>query len=69
MDYRREGDVLGTRQSGRQRTLQLLDLNEDLLIIERAYEDAYQLVEDNPELAFKLTAEIREKEQVYLDKA
>ena len=69
MDYRREGDVLGTRQSGRQRTLQLLDLNEDLLIIERAYEDAYQLVEDNPELAFKLTAEIREKEQEYLDKA
>lgn len=69
MDYRREGDVLGTRQSGRQRTLQLLDLNEDLLIIERAYEDAYQLVEDNPELAFELTAEIREKEQEYLDKA
>ena len=69
MDYRREGDVLGTRQSGRQRTLQLLDLNEDLLIIERAYEDAYQLVEDDAELAFRLTAEIREKEQEYLDKA
>ena len=69
MEYRREGDVLGTRQSGRQRTLQLLDLSEDLLIIERAYEDAYQLVDDNPELAFHLTVGIREEEQEYLDKS
>lgn len=69
MEYRREGDVLGTRQSGRQRTLQLLDLSQDLMIIERAYEDAYVLVDEDPELAFELTAEIREEEQEYLDKS
>lgn len=69
MEYRREGDVLGTRQSGRQRTLQLLDLSQDLMIIERAYEDAYVLVDEDPELAFGLTVEIREEEQEYLDKS
>lgn len=69
MEYRREGDVLGTRQSGRQRTLQLLDLSQDLMIIERAYEDAYVLVDEDPELAFELTVEIREEEQEYLDKS
>lgn len=69
MEYRREGDVLGARQSGRQRTLQLLDLSQDLMIIERAYEDAYVLVDEDPELAFELTVEIREEEQEYLDKS
>ncbi|MFH0412509.1 ATP-dependent DNA helicase RecG [Corynebacterium sp. L4756] len=69
LEHRREGDVLGNRQSGRSRTLQLLDYSKDLLVIENAYEDAYELVDADPEAAFNMTADIRAREREYLDKS
>lgn len=66
---RQEGDVLGAVQSGRDRTLRLLNLANDEEIIERTHADAYALVQRNPALAIELTADLSVREREYLDKA
>ncbi|MDO5031501.1 ATP-dependent DNA helicase RecG [Corynebacterium sp.] len=66
---RHEGDILGTVQSGTKRTLKLLDLVRDRDIIERTHSDAAALVSRNPELALKLTRNLSDEEQEYLDKS
>ena len=68
LQQRHEGDILGTLQSGTQRSLRLLDLAHDRDIIERTHDDAYRLVQRNPELAVELTRNMTESEQEYLEK-
>ena len=48
---RREGDVLGTAQSGRRRSLKLLDLLRDEELLLTAAAEAAEIVADDPELA------------------
>jgi ATP-dependent DNA helicase RecG len=50
LSLRREGDVLGTSQAGRNSSLRLLSLLRDRPVIERAREDAIALVGDDPEM-------------------
>jgi ATP-dependent DNA helicase RecG len=50
LSLRREGDVLGTTQSGRSSSLRLLSLLRDREVIERARADAIELVGDDPEM-------------------
>ncbi len=66
---RKEGDILGTLQSGEHRTLRLLNLLTDGEIISRASFDATGLVARNEQLARELVAELTEDEQAYLDKS
>ncbi|MDU3174878.1 MAG: ATP-dependent DNA helicase RecG [Corynebacterium striatum] len=68
LQQRHEGDILGTLQSGTQRSLRLLDLAYDRDIIERTHDDAFRLVQRNPELALELTRNMTESEQEYLEK-
>jgi ATP-dependent DNA helicase RecG len=71
---RREGDVLGTAQSGRRRSLKLLDLlrDEQLLIAARA--EAAEIVAHDPdleqhgELARVLARRLDEERAAYLEK-
>ncbi len=51
LELRREGDVLGTRQSGTKRTLRLLSVVRDADVIEEARAAAAELVEVDPALA------------------
>ncbi|GAA1347842.1 ATP-dependent DNA helicase RecG [Falsarthrobacter nasiphocae] len=48
---RREGDILGTAQSGTRRTLRLLSLGRDGAIIAAARDEAVRLVGEDPELS------------------
>ena len=66
---RREGDVLGTDQSGLHRTLRLLNLIDDLELVERAYRDAGSIVADNIEFARHATANFVAEDFEYLDKS
>lgn len=66
---RREGDVLGTEQSGQHRTLKLLNLVEDYELVRRAYDDAERLVTDNLEYARAATAHFVAEDFEYLDKS
>lgn len=66
---RREGDVLGTQQSGMHRTLKLLNLVEDFELVRRAYDDAARLVADNLEFARAATADFIPEDFEYLDKS
>ncbi len=72
---RREGDVLGSSQSGKRRTFQMLSVLTDVDVIEEARAAAAVLVEEDPELggAPDLRAEILRLESGertdYLDKA
>lgn len=66
---RKEGDILGTLQSGEHRTLRLLNLLTDGETISRASFDATGLVARNEPLARELVAELTEDEQAYLDKS
>ena len=66
---RREGDVLGTQQSGMHRTLKLLNLVEDFELVRRAYNDAERLVADNLEFARAATADFIPEDFEYLDKS
>ena len=66
---RREGDVLGTEQSGQHRTLKLLNLVEDYELVRRAYNDAERLVADNLEYARAATAHFVPEDFEYLDKS
>jgi ATP-dependent DNA helicase RecG len=51
LETRREGDVLGASQSGRRSSLRLLRVIKDEDVIERAREDATEVVTADPELA------------------
>jgi len=50
VELRREGDVLGARQSGVHSSLRLLSVVTDHEIIEQARDDAVQVVDDDPAL-------------------
>jgi ATP-dependent DNA helicase RecG len=51
LELRREGDVLGSTQSGNRRTLRLLSVVRDVEVIEVARSAAVDVVERDPELA------------------
>ena len=50
LDQRREGDVLGTAQSGSRSQLRLLRVLRDEKLIERARKVATEIVSEDPEL-------------------
>ena len=51
LDQRREGDVLGTAQSGTRSQLRLLRVLRDEKIIERSREIAIEIIGEDPELS------------------
>jgi ATP-dependent DNA helicase RecG len=63
LSQRREGDILGAAQHGRRTQLEFLHILEDEDVIEAAREDAFALVEEDPELARHplLGAAVRER--------
>lgn len=67
--HRQEGDVLGTSQSGTQRTVRLLNLVDDMDIIQRATSDARDLVHRHPLLAQRLVLEIDRDDREFLEKS
>lgn len=67
--HRREGDVLGTEQSGIRRTFKLIDLIEDYEIVTRAYRDAARFVAEDLETARALSAHLQDEDFVYLEKS
>src|SRR5262249_49626682 len=75
LEQRREGDVLGDRQSGSRSTLKLLRLLRDETTIEQAREDARALVaadpllDRHPELAAAARALVEAEQAAYLDKS
>jgi len=74
LEQRREGDVLGARQSGGRSSLRLLRLLRDEQLIEQAREDAFALVArdptlaDHPELLARVTAALDEEQAAYLER-
>lgn len=54
LETRREGDVLGTAQSGRRSSLRMLRVMRDAGVIERARAAAQRIVADDPELEGEL---------------
>jgi ATP-dependent DNA helicase RecG len=75
LELRREGDVLGTDQSGRRSSLQVLSVVRDVAIVEEAREAASTIVGDDPELdrhpgLAGLVRDLREGDAAdYLEKA
>ena len=71
---RREGDVLGTAQSGRRRSLKLLDLLRDEPLLRQARAEAAAIVTGDPdlrahrELAGVLARRLDEERAAYLEK-
>ena len=71
---RREGDVLGTAQSGRRRSLKLLDLLRDEQLLITARTEAAAIVAEDPELeqhgelARVLRRRLDEEQAAYLEK-
>jgi ATP-dependent DNA helicase RecG len=74
VEQRREGDVLGTSQSGRRRQLRLLSLLRDEEIITAARAEATEIVaadpdlETHPLLAQQVAALVRDEQAEYLEK-
>ncbi|UIZ93040.1 ATP-dependent DNA helicase RecG [Corynebacterium sp. CNCTC7651] len=66
---RREGDVLGTEQSGIARTLRLVNLVDDYPTVKRAYDDAAGIIANNLAFARAATASFRPEDFEYLDKS
>ncbi|MCZ9309137.1 ATP-dependent DNA helicase RecG [Corynebacterium uberis] len=66
---RQEGDILGTAQSGTERSVKVLDVLADADLIEQANRDAAALVQRNRALAQRCAAEIAPDEQEFLDKS
>jgi ATP-dependent DNA helicase RecG len=74
--FRREGDILGARQSGRASSVRHLRLGrrEDEKIIALAREDAFALVEHDPDLrahpalAAAVAMRIDEEQAAYLER-
>ena len=75
LELRREGDVLGTDQSGRRSSLQVLSVVRDVAIVEEARAAAAAIVEGDPELEAHpglagLVRDLREGDAAdYLEKA
>ncbi len=71
---RKEGDILGTAQSGGRRTLRLLSLGRDGSLIEEARSAAARIVEadpalaDHPELARLIAERLGEEKAAFLDR-
>ena len=71
---RREGDVLGTAQSGRRRSLKLLDLLRDEDLLHQARGEATAILDQDPELAGHpilagvLARRLDEQQAAYLEK-
>lgn len=71
---RREGDILGSSQSGRSK-LKILNLQTDGDIIEKAKEQASKLIEEDPDLnahvplAMEIVQRLDEESQEYLQKS
>ena len=76
LELRREGDVLGARQSGRASSVRFLRMGNrhDTRIIEEAREDASAVVErdptlaDHPDLAARVAARLDEEQAAYLER-
>jgi ATP-dependent DNA helicase RecG len=51
LEFRREGDVLGSRQSGNRTSLRILDVLKDTNIINNARDEATAIIERDPDLA------------------
>ena len=74
LETRREGDVLGARQSGGRSQLRLLRILRDEAIIEAAREDAFALVAadptlaGHPALAARVAAAVDEEQAAYLER-
>jgi ATP-dependent DNA helicase RecG len=72
LELRHEGDVLGSNQSGRRRTLRLLSVARDGDVIERARDLASAIVEEDPTLSHApaLAAAVASLQEAaaYLDK-
>lgn len=66
---RREGDVLGTEQSGIVRTLRLVNLVDDFDTVKRAYDDAAGIVANNLDFARAATASFVPEDFEFLDKS
>jgi ATP-dependent DNA helicase RecG len=75
VEQRREGDVLGTSQSGRRSQLKLLSLLRDEDLIVDARVEASELVAADPDLsahralAAEVAALVADEQAEYLDKA
>jgi ATP-dependent DNA helicase RecG len=75
LEQRREGDVLGERQSGSRRTLKLLQVLRDEEVIALARDDARELIaadpllDRHPELAAAVAALVDEERADFLDKS
>lgn len=69
LETRQEGDVLGTLQSGTERTVRLLNLLTDYGIIARANVDAEALVDADQQLAQRLVRDIARDDREYLEKS
>lgn len=75
LELRREGDVLGTSQSGMRRTLRLLEVARHADVIAAAREAAALTVEQDPTLAtvpglaYAVDALLRDDSADYLEKA
>ena len=74
LDQRREGDVLGSAQSGRKSHLRLLKVLRDEELIEKARKAAFDLIGEDPKMAMhphlaNEVAKLEEFEETsYLDK-
>lgn len=75
LELRREGDVLGSSQSGHRRTLRLLEVAQHEGVIHAARHDAHELVErdpalaDHPVLADAVLGLVEDEQAEYLEKA
>lgn len=69
LEFRQEGDVLGSAQSGASRRIKLLSLTRDREVISRAHQDARYIVSHDKELAQRLVVDIDSASQDYLDKS
>jgi ATP-dependent DNA helicase RecG len=75
LEARREGDVLGTSQSGRRSSLRMLQVVKDADVIAAARQEAMALVEEDPELSAhpalkSALADLLDEERAgYLEKA
>ncbi|ADK28714.1 ATP-dependent DNA helicase RecG [Corynebacterium pseudotuberculosis] len=66
LEYRQEGDILGTQQSGASQ--KRISFIQDKALIQRANDDAAAIVQQNPNIARSLVSDIDDHSQDYLDK-
>ncbi|GAB3444985.1 ATP-dependent DNA helicase RecG [Phycicoccus ginsengisoli] len=74
LEQRREGDVLGARQSGGRNSLEWLSILRDETLVDQAREDATVLVADDPELtahpdlAAAVAEQVDEQQAAFLER-